>query len=77
MEQEQRYLEALGAVTAYRSESGTLSLLDAGRPRSGPAGAAAAVSGRSGPGRYSGSALRTYIMTSTLLGRPIPPNHVS
>ena len=30
MEQEQRYLEALGAVTAYRSESGTLSLLDAG-----------------------------------------------
>jgi hypothetical protein len=30
-----------------------------------------------GPGRYSGSALRTYIMTSTLLGRPIPPNHVS
>jgi len=30
MEQEQRYLEALGAVTAYRSESATLSLLDAG-----------------------------------------------
>jgi META domain len=30
-----------------------------------------------GPGLYSGSALRTYIMTSTLLGRPIPPNHVS
>jgi putative lipoprotein len=31
MEQERRYLEALGAVAAYRTESGTLSLLDAGR----------------------------------------------
>jgi hypothetical protein len=34
VEQERRYLEALGAVTAHRTESGTLSLLDAsGRVR--------------------------------------------
>ena len=30
MDQERRFLEALGAVTSYRSESGTLSLIDAG-----------------------------------------------
>ena len=29
MDQEQRFLEALGTITSYRSESGTLSLLDA------------------------------------------------
>jgi putative lipoprotein len=73
MEQERRYLEALGAVTAPHREQHALAA-GRGRPRHSSAGRAEQPPG---PGRYSGNALRTYIITSTLLGRPIPPNHVS